>query len=190
MLVNGAVVPPRAALEELAGVVGAHRRAVGPGLPPVLVDVAVDDLRLPITGFGNLTTTDAHHLADRVAASVADSAVPTVRFAGGAALEFPGDWSVWAKLDGDVEELTAIAREVMRSVELLGYFVDRRLFRPMLSVATVTESTTGADLERVVGALEAFRGTEWTVDAVVLTTDGFDDGRSATREFLRVPIGG
>lgn len=190
MLVNGSFIPPRAALEELSEVVRATRRTVDHGLPPVLVDVPVGGLHLPITEFGNVTTTDAHRLAARIAETATEWTVPTVCFAGGGALEYPGDWSVWAKLDGDVEALTTIARGVTRSVEQLGFFVDRRLFRPMLSVATVTESTTGPDLDQVVSALDGFRGSEWTADSIVLTTESFDDsGRAVVREFQRIPIG-
>ena len=76
----------------------------------------------------------------------------------------------------------------MQGVEGLGYFVDRRQFRPMMSVATVTPATTGPFLEQVVGALDAFRGEEWTVD-IALTKETFVDGRPQTAEFRRIPVG-
>jgi 2'-5' RNA ligase len=212
MLVHGVIAPPRTVLEAVAAVVqsvpGPVEFDVAPakGLfarrgrrnadveeapaaaPAVLDHVAIGSMQLPITGFGNLTTSDAYRLAEAVTEAAAEWTAPTVRFAGGTALDFPGDWSVWAKLDGDVDSLMAIARGVTQSVERLGFFVDRRAFRPMLSVATVTEATTGPYLEAVVGALEAFRGDEWTVDHITLTKDGFVDGRPATQEFQRIPL--
>lgn len=178
MLVNAAFVPPAAVLAELAPVVQADRLVCSP--PDVLM--------LPITGFGNLTSGDAFGLARQLSEAAAEWSPPTVWFAGGGALEFPGDPSVWARLDGDVDGLTAIARGVTRAVERLGLFVDRRLFRPSLAVATVTTATIGPDLDDVVGRLEAFRGQEWVVDSIVLTTSPLD-GRSPVAEYQRVQIG-
>ena len=66
---------------------------------------------------------------------------PSLTFAGGAALEFPGDESVWVKIDGDVEALKTIGRGVPQAVQRVGYFVDRRQFRPWLSVGTITDAT-------------------------------------------------
>ena len=178
----------------LLGRVGRHRSAESaPAAPaaaatPMLEHVPVDLMLMPITGFGNLTTNDAHRLVEAVKEAAAGWAAPTVRFAGGTALDFPGDWSVWAKLEGDVEELMAVGRGVPQSVERLGFFVDRRQFRPMLSVATVTPATTGPFLEQLVGALDAFRGDEWTAE-ISLTKETFVDGRPVMSELERIPLG-
>lgn len=213
MLVHGAIIPPRAVLEALDAVVrsvpvpveavasppqrgrlgrfGRHRDET-PGVvaegPVMLEHVPIERMSLPITGFGNLTTHDANRLADAIAQAASGWDPPTVRFAGGTALDFPGDWSVWARLEGDVDALGAVARGVMQSVEGLGFFVDRRQFRPMLSVATVTPATTGPFLQEVVDALEAFRGEEWTA-GISLTKETFVAGKPAMAEFRRIPIG-
>jgi 2'-5' RNA ligase len=213
MLVNGAIIPPRSALEAVAAVVrgipapaevaagepagrgarggrfGRRTKSEEPvaATPEMLEHVPVDRLHLPITGFGNLTTHDAHQVAAAIAAAAGDWPAPTVRFAGGTALDFPGDWSVWAKLAGDAEELSAIARGVTQCVQGLGFFVDRRQFRPMMSVATVTRETTGPYLEAVVGALDAFEGETWTAE-ISLTTETFVGGSPATTVFERIPL--
>jgi 2'-5' RNA ligase len=216
MQVHGAVIPPPTALEAVAAVVRSVPEpvAVAPAAtaaqtkgilgrfgrrsdddveepvpaPAMLEHVPLSRLTLPITGFGNLTTHDANRLADLIAEEAASWAPATLRFAGGTALDFPGDWSVWAKLEGDLDALGAMARGVMQSVEGLGFFVDRRQFRPMLSVATVTPATTGPFLEQVVEALDAFRGEEWTV-AVSLTKETFVGSTPETSEFRRISIG-
>jgi len=213
MQVHGAIIPPRAALEALDevlrsvpvpvgaapapqpkgvfGRLGRHRNdpvETETEAPPVMLEhVPVGRLVLPITGFGNLTTNDSNRLVDVLTSAAAGWPAPTVRFAGGTALDFPGDWSVWAKLDGDLDAVGAIARGVTQSVESLGFFVDRRQFRPMLSVATVTPATTGPFLQAVVDALEAFRGEEWTV-ALSLTTEAFVEGRPEVKEFRRIAL--
>ena len=207
MLVHGAFVPPRSALEELVEAVGSVRRVpeaapaekrgflrrsrtsevTASGAPPVLVDLPLDALRLPITAFGNLAATDARRLVAALSEAASGWDRPVMRFSGGGALEFPGDRAVWARLDGDLQALTEIAAGVTRCVERIGLFVDRRVFKPALAVATVTESTTGSDLEAVVGRLEELNGQPWEVDAVVLTVDPNGDG--TVQEFERVPIG-
>jgi hypothetical protein len=210
MLVHGAIVPPRGVLEAVDAVVrsvpeprAAAERPAPKGLlgrfgrqqaeaeveaPAMLDHVPVADMQLPITGFGNLTMHDARRVVDSLREAAADWPASTVRFAGGTALDFPGDWSVWAKLDGDVDELGVAARGVPQSVERLGFFVDRRMFRPMLSVATVTTATTGPYLQEVVDALEAFRGDEWPVE-IVLRKETLVDGRAVLTELERIVPG-
>jgi 2'-5' RNA ligase len=213
MLVHGAIVPPRSVLEAVAAVVRSVPEPAGPGptpqpkgllgrvgrhrdaraeptveASPMLEHIPVERMHLPITGFGNVTTNDAHRIVEAVREAAAGWTAPTVRFAGGTALDFPGDWSVWARLEGDVDELMTVTRGVPQSVERLGYFVDRRQFRPMLSVATVTPATTGPFLEELVAALDAFRGDEWTAE-ISLTKETFVDGRPETTEFERIQLG-
>ena len=212
MLVHGAIVPPRAvraavdavvrsvsepgaqaaepAPKGLLGRLGKHRAdpAEVTAGPVMLEHVPVDDMRLPITGLGNLTTHDAHRVVDVIKEEAEAWSPVSVRFAGGTALDFPGDWSVWARLEGDVDGLMAMARSVPQGVERLGFFVDRRMFRPMLSVATVTRRTTGPFLQEVVDALEAFRGEEWPVE-VTLLKESFVDGRTEFTEFERIGPG-
>jgi hypothetical protein len=213
MLVNASIIPPRSAVEAVAevmrsvtepvptaqetpaakGIFGRRgRRREEPeqesSAPPMLEHVPIERMQLPITGFGNLTTNDSRRLVQTITEASATWSLPTVRFAGGTALDFPGDWSVWARVEGDLDELGAVARGVTQSVEALGFFVDRRQFRPMLSVATVTTSTTGPFLESVVGALDAFRGEEWTA-AISLTKESFVGGRTEMVEFERIALG-
>jgi RNA 2',3'-cyclic 3'-phosphodiesterase len=194
MRLFAAIVPPRAVLDEVIEVVrSVHEPATQPGprrgilsrlgsgggthvarrqAPPRDTDELVvpppERLYLPITHFGNVTLGDSVQLADALRADVAGWQRPEVHFTGGAALEWPGDESVWAKLDGDLDALRAIGRGVPLVVQRLGFFVDRRKFRPWLSVGTITPGTTAPYLESLVAALDAFRGRAWTVEAVSL----------------------
>lgn len=217
MLLHGAIVPPRTALEAVAEVVKAvdwpkpdsstesappTRKGIFGRLggkhgdaaeePVVARDpldhVDVDRMYLPIAGFGNVTPGDVEQIAEAIADAATGWAPARVRFAGGTALDFPGDPCVWARLDGDVDALAKIARGVNQSVERLGFFVDRRMFRPMLSLATVNEATTGPYLQDLVDALDAFRGEDWTVDHVSLLKLSFVDKRPEEKEFRRIPL--
>jgi hypothetical protein len=212
VIIHCAIVPPRVALEavdavvrsvtapgeraagaaskRLLGRLGRHRAdsTDGVGAPGMLEHVAVDDMRLPITGFGNLTTHDAQRVNEVIREAAAEWAPATACLAGGTALDFPGDWSVWARLEGDLDGLMAIGRGVPQAVERLGFFVDRRMFRPMLSVATVTRQTTGPFLHDLVDALEAFRGEEWPVE-VSLLRESVVEGRNELTEVERIVPG-
>jgi len=212
MLVHGSVMPPRSVVEALDAVVrsvrppraeaeqgsgkgllrrlGRHRAEEEQADDPAaaLEHVPVERMLFPITGFGNLTANDANRVADAIREAAAGWDVPTVRFSGGTALDFPGDWSVWAKLAGDVDGAMTVARGVTESVQRLGFFVDRRQFRPMMSVGTVTAETTGPYLEALVAALEQFEGEEWT-PTISLTKETFIGGRPELTEFVRIAVG-
>ncbi len=214
MLLQAVIVPPPAVIDAVAFVVhsvngaavatsqpekgGLFRRRGNPAaLAPQPADDADEELDLvprerlllPIAGFGNVTREDAVKLADvlRPAANSWDR--PTVRLAGGGALEFPDDRSVWAKLDGDIDGLLAIANGVAQRVASRGFFVDRRAFRPWLAVATITKSTTAPHLENVVAALDAFRGEPWTIDWISLVKPSFEESVAVSKELYRIELG-
>jgi 2'-5' RNA ligase len=193
MRLFAAIVPPPEVLQELATVVGSvrpeqpveesgrwflrrgRRGAHAAGRVPVAPSAAdelnrpeVEAMHLRIASFGNVTLGDSIKLANALREQSATWQRCEVHFAGAKALEFPGDESVWAVIEGDVDQLRAIGRNVPQVVQRLGFFVDRRVFRPWLPVATITEHTTAPYLERVVEALDGFHGTPWTVDSVFL----------------------
>jgi 2'-5' RNA ligase len=213
MLVHALIVPPREVLVAVARVVRSverpsvaeppeprrgFRARLGRGGPAVepskatadeLEFIPAEQMNLPITGFGNVTTGDARRLTEVIGAAASTWPRPTVCFTRGTAVETPGDRSVWAGLDGDVAALMTIAKGVTQSVEPLGFFVDRRKFRPAMAVATVTEHTTTEYLQSVLDALDAFRGQLWTVEYVLLTRRSFDvAGVSMPEEVARIPI--
>jgi 2'-5' RNA ligase len=149
----------------------------------------VDMMYIPITGFGNVTLGDSVKLAKALRTEATTWRRPEVAFAGGAALEFKGDESVWAKLDGDIDELRAVGRGVPQVVQRLGFFVDRRQFRPWLSVGTITDESTAPYLESVVAALDGFRGRTWTIEAVSLMRRPADTtDPEAFEEMERMPL--
>jgi 2'-5' RNA ligase len=213
MLLHAVIVPPLIVLEALADVIASVDRPTADAAAPArkgflarrgsrgapaadspnadvheLDLVPIQRMNLPVTGFGNVTSGDARKLTEALNEAAATWTRPTVLFAGGGALEFPDDRSIWAKLDGDIGPLMTVASGVTQSVERLGFFVDRRKFRPSLSVATITGQTTAPYLERVVAAFDAFRGEAWTVEYVSLVTRSFDEGSPAPKEIARIPL--
>ncbi|MGZ4438367.1 MAG: 2'-5' RNA ligase family protein [Nocardioidaceae bacterium] len=176
-----ALLPPAPVREELAGVV----RSVAPRTTE-LDAVPAGSLFLPITAFGNVTRSDARALETAIAREAATWRAPELRFSGAAALEWPGDENVWATLEGDLDALNEIGRGVPTVVQRLGFFVDRRKFRPWLSVGTITDSTTAPYLERLVAALEALHGQTFRFEEISVMRrlppldDGSDGGYEVT----------
>lgn len=163
MRLYAAIVPPPRVREELADLVA----SVAPGTRELtLVPPAV--MRLPVTNFGNVALNDSLRLLEVLRDAAAAWPRPTVRCSGSAALEFEGDRSVWSRLEGDMDELLEVGRGVPKVVQPLGFLVDRRKFRPWISVGTITEDTTLPYLEKLTGVLDGFSGTAWTVDTLTV----------------------
>jgi RNA 2',3'-cyclic 3'-phosphodiesterase len=186
MRLFSALFPPPAALTELADLV----RSAGPDTRE-LDPVPVADMYIPVTNFGNVTLADGRALEESLRREAATWTAPKLAFGGGTALEWRGDQSVWAKLDGDLDQLQQIGRSVPTVVQRLGFFVDRRQFRPWLSVGTITDDSTAPYLESVVAALDGFRGRTWTVEVVSLMRRPADTtDPEAFEEIERMPLAG
>jgi 2'-5' RNA ligase len=210
MRLFAAIVPPRAVLQEVADVV----RSVHPGDAPAAkrglfarfgggrqadrsapdqhdeLDVTTDkNLYIPITSFGNVTAGDARRLSEALRVEAATWAPPELHFSGGAALEFKGDESVWVKAAGDVDGLSRVGRGVPQVVQRLGFFVDRRQFRPWLAVGTITETTTAPYLEKLVAALDGFTGQPWTQEGFSLMRWLTEGVAVDFEEMEQIPLG-
>jgi 2'-5' RNA ligase len=207
MRLFAAIVPPRAVLEEVRAVVQSVRpptveqpkrglRARFGGQAGAAQTAGTDELKVPevaamyvpLTGFGNVTLGDSVSLIKALRAEAQTWERPTVHLTGGTALEFPGDESVWAKIDGDMDELNTIGRGVPQIVQRLGFFVDRRAFRAWISVGTITDTTSAPYLESVVAALEAFQGQSWTVESISLMKRLPEEGKDVFEEIEQMPL--
>ena len=160
-----------------------------PDLPvvPMLDLLEPDKMLIPVTDFGWLTPDDAKRVATTLTRVCAElPPPPTVRVQGGAALVDPDDRSVWASLDAPEEDLQAmrgIASALVSGIEPLGYYRDRRQFKARFPLATITDTTTVEHLERVLSALDLYRGTPWQVSEVTI----FKRGSGVWRV---LPVGG
>ena len=126
MRLFAAIVPPRAVLEEVLEVVRSRCArcsrsrcsggacAPGSALTAQTTEQVTDDeltvpdlaqMYVPLTGFGNVTLGDSVQLSKALRTEALTWERPTVRLAGGTALEFRGDESVWAKITGDLDAL-------------------------------------------------------------------------------------
>jgi hypothetical protein len=202
---NAAFVPPAPVREALASLVAAQepsaaarpetrRGLFGRRTPeattaaagPQLDVIDPDRLVLPITHFGFLASGDARRLVDALVDVLSELPPgPTVRVSGGSALIDPDDRSVWADLKASEDEIGAmrsIALAVVSGVQPLGFFCDRRQFRPRFPVATITDGTTVEHLEQVLAALGSYTSDPWEVSELAVMQRGSGVWRT-------VPIG-
>lgn len=161
MRLFAAVLPPRSAVLELADLVA----SVAPRTAE-LSPAPAEAMMLPITNFGNVAQRDAVLLLQELEREAARWPAGVLKFTGGTALEWRGDENVWAKIGGDLEALTTVGRGVPPVVQRLGFFVDRRAFRPWLAVGSITDHTTAPYLEKLVASLDAFEGQPWPLEEV------------------------
>jgi RNA 2',3'-cyclic 3'-phosphodiesterase len=179
MLLTVAFVPPMPVLDELNAVIDAAGWRPGD-----LERIAAPDMQISVVAFGNVARSQTVELASvltRIAAGW--PAAPVLRFSGGAALEWPGDQTVWAKLVGDVEALEAVAQSISPAMLRLGFAVDRRRFRPWLPVGTVTATTELRFLERLLVALNAHEGQAWEASHLSMLRTAFDASRPRAKSF-------
>ena len=144
----------------------AHAEAAGTMLdlvPPVRMHV-------PIVKFGNLALSDVARLVEALELQASGWPSPRLQLHGGAALEPEGDDSVWVGLDGDLDELNAVVRDVARVAQGLHLFVNRRGFRTELQLGTINGRTTEAYLEQLLAALDSYESSSWWQSTLSLLT--------------------
>jgi 2'-5' RNA ligase len=179
MQLTVAFVPPRPVLDELNAIVDASGWRPGD-----LERIAAPEMQLSVAAFGNVTRGDTVNVVSALSRLSADwPAAPALRFSGGAALEWPGDQTVWAKLTGGVEALEAVAQSIAPAMLRLGYAVDRRRFRPWLPLGNVTGTTDLEFLERLMAGLEAHQGGPWEATHLSLLRTAFESGPSGVQTF-------
>jgi 2'-5' RNA ligase len=212
MFLHAAIVPPTAVLEAVASALGSAEQPTPAAPPPnkgllgrmsgrhddqkgsTLVSaprfeaVSVEQMHLPIAVFGNLTTGDASKLAQALRTAAVSWPLPTVHLTGGTVDEAARERTLCATVEGDVAELVTLARGVTQCAQRLGFRFDRRVFKPLLSVATVSQATP-ARVMSLLNVLEAFQSDPWTVSHVSLLKRTFSDDSSDSTELFRIPLG-
>jgi 2'-5' RNA ligase len=179
VLLSVAFVPPVEVLDDLNASVDASGWRPGD-----LERIPSAHMQLSVAAFGNVARNEMASLCSALSRlAAAWPPAPALHFAGGAALEWPGDQRVWAKLDGDVDALQGVAASIAPAMLPLGYAIDRRRFRPWLPLGTVTP-TTGLDfLERLVARLDSHQGPPWEATHLSLVSPVFDKSRSGSSAF-------
>lgn len=135
--------------------------------------------------FGNVTSTDAGALADAMAAAAGTWPVPVVyvtQLVVGEAHPF----EVTARLEGDVDGLRGLHRNVNEVAQSQRFFLDRRSFRCELVLGTV-RADYGASVD-LAGVEVPCRGPYWSPSHVALLRSSFTAGVTTFEEYARVEL--
>jgi 2'-5' RNA ligase len=168
-----AAYPSAVAMDHLSGFVA--RLAVGrPTEPGRSVRLAPPD-RWHLT-LAFLGETDDHR--EPAVRAALDAAVtswrgaarppPVLRLAGGGRFGAGRFTVVWTGLRGDVEGVRALSGAVRRQLRAARLPVDRKPYRPHLTLARPGDRLPPAALEADTEALAGYEGPQWTLDAVEL----------------------
>jgi 2'-5' RNA ligase len=110
--------------------------------------------------FGNVTSTDASSLASALTAVAATWPAPHLHVSG-VSVGQGRPIDVTARLDGDVEALAAIYRNLNDAAKREGFFLDRRSFRSEVTVGEVQVPDGAVVPDTLPGATVEDRGAEW-----------------------------
>jgi RNA 2',3'-cyclic 3'-phosphodiesterase len=194
-----AIVPPAAALAELAAAVAPLRAAAPPGLRWA----PAEQWHLTLAFLGEVDDAALPDLTERLARAARRH--PPMVLAFGPARRF-GDRVLWIRVDAVHEspvsprpmepdgprgasELKRLAASMTAAARRSGIPVDDRPYRPHLTLA---RGRPGADLRPSVAALREFDGSPWTADVLHLVRSrlGAGPGGTASHEIIGTwPLG-
>ncbi|WP_212912610.1 RNA 2',3'-cyclic phosphodiesterase [Streptomyces sp. TS71-3] len=158
-----AVIPPEHAMAELADAVGALRGRGGP---------AVDGLRwtqrqgwhFTLAFYGEVPDETVPELSERLERAAGRTAPFRLGLRGGG--QFGPGRTLWAGADGEIPVLRRLAERSKAAGRRAGLDTGRhRTYNPHLTLAS---SRVQRDLDPCVAELEAFTGSEWTVEELAL----------------------
>jgi 2'-5' RNA ligase len=159
-----ALLPPRAAADELAAVVDPLRR-----LPDAaaLRWTTQESWHFTLAFLGEVADPVRPELAARLGRAAARHAPCRLRLSGGGRF---GDRALWTGAEGDLTGLAALADSVRAAARRAGAPSDEEHgFRPHLTLAR-TQRGRPVRLGPFADALAAFRGAPWTADTLCLVS--------------------
>lgn len=210
MQLHAAIVPPPSVVETA---LEAARVVVSPPPPPVqeqkprlfdrvlgrrepevpaqpdviLVETAQGAAHVRLAKFGNVTSTDAGALVDALADEAGAWPVPVV-YVTHLAVGQTHPFEVTARLEGDLDALRGLHRNVNEVAQSQGFFLDRRSFRSEVVLGTVQAADYGSSVP-VAGIEVPCRGPYWSPSHVTLLRSSFSAGVTTFEEYARVDLG-
>ena len=120
--------------------------------------VSPDGMHLTLKFLGNASSGRVDEIADAVRQACAGREAFALRLSG--AGTFPAGRSpsvIWAGLDGDVDELASLQREIEDAMEPLGFPKEKRPFIPHLTLGRVRDRLPAAEIGRLAELLASVR---------------------------------
>ncbi len=161
MRVFTAIFPPDEAVDDLARVVEPVQRST-----PELRWTVPALWHLTLAFFGNITQPDSVLLNRAVEGFSEGRSALRVRLAGAGAFPEPAAArTLWAGVDCPDDALGDLSRDLIASVQHFGWMLDRRSFRPHLTLAQTKEPR---QLICPVEQLSGYRGPFWSVPSLAV----------------------
>jgi hypothetical protein len=187
----GVVPPPPPAAEEprrgLLDRLLARRQAEPPEVPVVAVlPAAPEAVFVRLAKFGNVTVDDAEGLAAALDAVAGTWPAPVLRVSKVQVAE-AHPFDVTAQLDGDVDALRDIFRNVNEVARLQRFFLDRRSFRNELPLGSLDLEDGAPVPDGLAGREVPHQGAWWSPSHVTLLRSSFTAGK-AFAEVARVEL--
>ena len=182
MILFAAIVPPLSALQTLDD----YLRANGSG-PSGLR--RPEDVNFVVARFGNTTLGDAERLIGALSAAAEDWTAPSgVSLGGGQVMETPAERTLEVEVHGDLERLAGLAADVRETAQPLRFLLDRRDFRPFVTLATA-RSDADSGIDDAATALGAFEGESWQVTHLSMRKQTYGSGGDS-EEVASIRLGG
>jgi hypothetical protein len=177
--------PGRGLLDRIRG-----RRRTAPPAPPVaLRPLAPEAVFVRLAKFGNVTGSDASTLAQALG-SVAGAWPAPVLHVSRLKVTEAAPAEVTADLEGDVDALRDIFRNVNEVARRQRFFLDRRSFRAELALGSVDAPEEGPVGDGVAGTAVPHVGPRWSPSDVTLVRTSFVNGATTYAEVARVALSG
>ena len=97
---------------------------------------------------------------------------------------------VWTGLEGDLEDLRGLAREVETVLVPLGFKPEKRGFSPHLTLGRVKSNQNKRDLIEAVLDLGQYQGPEFTAKELILYSSDLRPSGAVYTALERFPLGG
>ncbi|MFI5958489.1 RNA 2',3'-cyclic phosphodiesterase [Cryptosporangium sp. NPDC051539] len=155
-----AVLPPPEALGHLSTAIeGLHVVRAGAGLEPP------ERWHLTAVFLGETADDRLETICARLAEGAAAGRPATLALAGGGHF---GETVLWTGVDGELDALVRTVRALRRHLRQARVELERRPYRPHLTLARPRARVTPQQLRDDVATLKSYRGPSWTADRVHL----------------------
>ena len=158
--------------------------------PPELTfkEAAPGAAHVRLAKFGNVTSTDAGALADALDAAAADAGWPVpVVYVTHLVVGTTYPFEVSARLEGDLDALRGLHRNVNEVAQSQGFFLDRRSFRGELVLGAV--QTADYDSSVPLAGIEVpCRGPYWSPTHVTLLRSSWAAGATTFADYARIDL--
>lgn len=151
-----------------------------------LVAEPPEAVRVRLAKFGNVTTNDAVGLTEALEAEAGAWRVPVVYVAALAVGAEP-PYEVTARLEGDVDGLRDLYRNVNEVAQSQRFFLDRRGFRSEMVLGTMRVDDESPP--PLAGVEVPFRGAYWSPSHVSLLRATYGAGGTTFAEYARIGLG-